>query len=75
MSGFFKSVDVAVRAGESMTRCCARTKKVLFPSMAIYVFSTKRTDSESVTFVSGDVGEWTRAIQSKPGKISGWLVK
>jgi dihydrofolate reductase len=74
MSAFFKSVDVAVMGRGTYDKMLQLApNQAFFPGMVNYVFSTKKTDSESVTFVSGGVSEWTRAILSKPGKDI-WLV-
>jgi dihydrofolate reductase len=76
MSAFFKSVDVAVMGRGTYDKMLQLApQQAFFPGMANYVFSTKRTDSESVTFVSGAWASGRERFCPSPEKISGWLVE
>jgi dihydrofolate reductase len=74
MSAFFKSVDVAVMGRRTYDKMLQLSpERAFFPGMENYVFSTKSGEGTKVTFVSEDVGEWTRAMTERPGKDI-WLV-
>jgi dihydrofolate reductase len=74
MSAFFKSVDVAVMGRRTYDRMLQLAPQQAFlPGMENYVFTMRSIESENVTSVSCDPGEWTRTIQAGAGKDI-WLV-
>jgi dihydrofolate reductase len=76
MSGFFKSVDVAVMGRKTYNRVLELASKELFPpSIKTYVFSRSKPARvlDGITFVNDSIAVWVESIRAQPGKDI-WLV-